>query len=121
MQQLLGTATGASLTLREIEMRDSFYQRAVKPVFTTLLQKLGRLAPQRNIEELHQKLDRAGLLASLNVVDFLGLKILCGIFFGLATAAVIYLAKFGSPIIMVGALGLFGLLGFTLPNSASSA
>jgi tight adherence protein C len=116
MQQFLGTAPGDSLTLRQIEMRASFYQRALKPVFAALLQTLGRLAPQQNLEELHQKLDRAGILATLNVVDFLGIKILCGIFFGVVTAAMLYLAKPGSPIIIIGALLLCGILGFTLPN-----
>jgi tight adherence protein C len=116
MQQLLGTAPGDSLTLRQIEMRASFYQRALKPVFAALLHSLGRLAPQQNLEELHQKLDRAGILAALNVADFLGIKILCGIFFGAITAATLYLAKPGSPIIIIGALLLCGILGFTLPN-----
>ena len=56
MQQFLGATPGAPLTLHELEMRASFYQRAIKPLAIALLQRLGRLAPQRNIAELHRKL-----------------------------------------------------------------
>lgn len=116
LQQLMEATPGASVTLRELEMRESFYQRALRPLFTVLLQRLGRLAPQRNIEELHKRLETAGLLASLNVVDFLGLKILCGVFLGTLAAAVLYIATSQS-LIMVGGLSLLlGILGFMLPN-----
>ena len=114
VQQLLSTP-GASVTLREIEMRASFYQRAVQPAVGSLLQMLGRLAPQRNIEELHRKLETAGLLAKLNVVDFLGLKILCGILFAALAGGMLLLLK--SSLLTVTGLGVVvGLLGFMLPN-----
>jgi tight adherence protein C len=116
LQQFLDSGSGASLTLRDLEMRASFYQRVVRPVSAAILQRLGRLAPQRNIEELHRKLGTAGLLATLNVVDLLGLKILCGVFLGVLAAAVIYLSKSQS-LIIVGGLGvLIGILGSMLPN-----
>ncbi len=116
VQQLLGTTSGATLTLRELEMRDSFYQRAVRPVLFALLQRAGRLAPQRNIEVLQQKLETAGVVTRLNVVDFLGLKILGGVFLAVATAAVIYLFRSHS-LLMVGGFGFMAaVMGFTLPN-----
>jgi tight adherence protein C len=115
VQQLLGTTPGAVVSLRELEMRDSFYQRAVQPLISALLQWLGRLAPQRNIEELNQKLETAGLAARLNVMDFLGLKILFGILFAAASLGLTYLAGSGS-LVVVGMSLLAGLLGFTLPN-----
>jgi tight adherence protein C len=117
VQQLLGTgAPGATVTLRDLEMRASFYQRAIKPIIFTLLQKLGRLAPQRNIEQLQQKLETGGLLARLSVVDFLGLKILCGIFFGVIPAAAFILLKPDSMLIFGGLTLLLAGLGFTAPN-----
>jgi tight adherence protein C len=103
------------MSLRDLEMRDSFYQRVIQPILSTVLQKLGRMAPQRNIEELNRKLETAGLLARLNVIDFLGLKILTGLCFGSMTAAVLFLTQ--SSLLLTAGLGLaMGLLGFTLPN-----
>ncbi len=116
MQQFLGAAPGASVTLRELEMHASFYERAIKPVLAALLQTLGRLAPKRNMEELQRKLEQAGLLATLSVVDFLGLKILCGIVLGGAVTGLMYVFR-SNAIIMVCGLGLaLGVLGFMLPN-----
>jgi tight adherence protein C len=116
LQQFMDTSSAASLTLRELEMRASFYQRALRPLFTVVLQRLGRMAPQRNIEELQRKLDTAGLLARFSVVDFLGLKILCGVFLGILCAALIFVARSPS-LIIVGGLGiLMGIVGSMLPN-----
>jgi tight adherence protein C len=115
MQQFLDATSDASFSLRELEMRDSFYQRAIQPMAMALLQGLGRLAPQRNIEELHRKLETAGFPGNLNVVDFLGLKILCGVILGAAFALVLLL-KASSPVIGLGLGLLFGFLGFMLPN-----
>jgi hypothetical protein len=55
MQQFLGAAPGPLPTLQDLEMRASFFQRAIKPVGAALLQRLGQMAPQRNIEELHRR------------------------------------------------------------------
>jgi tight adherence protein C len=117
MEQFLGTTPGAALpTLQELEMRTSFYQRAIKPLGMVLLRRLGRLAPQSNVEELERKLETAGFPANLNVVDFLGLKILCSTFLGAATVALMYLSKPDS-LIIVGGFGLLlGVFGFALPN-----
>jgi tight adherence protein C len=116
LQQLLATTPGASMSLRDLEMRASFYERAVRPLFGVLLQRLGRLAPQRNIEELHKKLETAGLVPKLNVVDFLGLKILCGVLFGILSAALQLVSRSDSLILVIGLSFLFGVLGFALPN-----
>jgi len=116
LQQFLDSSSGASLTLRDLEMRASFYQRALRPVLVAILQRLGRLAPQRNIEELQRKLDTAGLVARFSVVDFLGLKILCGVFLGVFAAPVIYISKSQSLIIVAGLGVLIGILGSMLPN-----
>jgi tight adherence protein C len=115
MQQFLGATSDASFSLRELEMRASFYQRAIQPLVMALLQGLGRLAPQKNIEELQRKLETAGFPANLNVVDFLGLKILCGVILGAAFAFVFFF-RAHSPIMGLGLGLLLGVLGFMLPN-----
>jgi tight adherence protein C len=110
-----GGGLGPPLTLRQLEMRTSFYERAISPLSNAILGRLGRLAPQRNIEELDKKLERAGFPGNLSVVDFLGLKILVGIFLGGAFAVLIYL--FRSNLILTAGFGLaLGLAGFWFPN-----
>jgi tight adherence protein C len=50
------------------------------------------------------------------VVDFLGLKILCGVLIAAVSAALLYFAR-NTTLIMTGGLGLLlGFLGFMLPN-----
>jgi len=116
VQQFLGATPGVIPTLHELEMRDSFYRRAIKPLGLTLLRGLGQLAPQRNIDELYRRLETAGFPGNLNVADFLGLKILCGLFLGGVLAVLVYLFRSNS-LVIAGGLGIaFGLLGFMLPN-----
>ena len=116
IQQFLGTATGPLPTLQDLEMRGSFFQRAIKPLGAALLQRLGHMAPQRNIEELHRRLETAGFPANLNVMDFLGIKVLCGVALGGSLAAFVYLTKTQSLIIVAGSGMLSGFVGFMLPN-----
>jgi tight adherence protein C len=115
VQQLLGTGSNASVTLRELEMSQSFYQRAVQPILSGLLHMLGRLAPQRNIKELEHRLESAGLLAKIGVIDFLGMKILAGVCLSFLTAGLMYMSKSAFVLSVVVSLAA-GLLGFTLPN-----
>jgi tight adherence protein C len=116
MQQFLGTATGPLPTLQDLEMRASFFQRAIKPIGAALLKRLGQMAPQKNIEDLHRKLETAGFPANMNVMDFLGLKVLFGALLGAGLAAIVYLTRSQS-VLIVGGTGLvFGFVGFMLPN-----
>lgn len=116
LEQVLWAGSGTLPTLQQIEMRASFYQRALKPLSRTLLNWLGRLAPQRNIEEIQRKLETAGLQVRLSVVDFLGLKILGSVFLGAVMAALGYLFRPESLLTITGAGVVFGLMGFMLPN-----
>jgi tight adherence protein C len=117
MQQFLGATPGTPITLHQLEMRASFYQRIFKPLLTGLLHQLGRLVPQRNIEALHRKLETAGFPGNLSVVDFLGLKILVGLLSGLMFAGLVYLVRTQAPIALAGSFLLFGIIGFMLPNA----
>lgn len=114
LQQLLSSEE--ALTLQQIEMHASFYERAIKPISAILLQSLGRLAPQGNIDNLHQKLETAGFPANMRVVDFLGLKIIIALLQGFMFTALIYLARDVSFIIIIGSFLLFGSLGYLMPN-----
>lgn len=117
MQQLMGLNSGEAITLRDLEMQGSFYRRVFKPLLTSWLQLLGRLAPQRNLEQLHHKLEIAGFPGNLNVADFLGLKILLSIVLALFTAGITYVARPDfSWMAIAGVALLFALVGFLLPN-----
>ena len=117
VKQLLEAAPGTVPTLHQLEMRESFYQRVIQPVVTNSLQLLGRLAPQRNLEALHQKLETAGFPANLNVADFLGLKVLIGGSVAALAMTLIYLVEFDhSLVIKIGTSVVLGFIGFLLPN-----
>lgn len=117
MQQLMGFPGGVAPTLRQLEMRESFYRRVITPVFSGWLKQLGRLAPQRNLEKLHKKLETAGNPANLNVADFLGLKTLFGIVFGFIAGALTYMARPDFSLLIVAGVALaFGFVGFMIPN-----
>jgi len=97
LQDLIGQgqASATPMSLRQLEMRGSLYQRAIKPTFNTLLQGLGRLAPKRNVEVLHRKLETAGHPGGLGVADFYGLKILTGFFVGVLMILLLYQLQSG--------------------------
>jgi tight adherence protein C len=117
IQQLMSLNSGETPTLRQLEMHGSFYRRVLKPLLISWLQQLGRLAPQRNLEQLHQKLEAAGFPANLNVADFLGLKILMSILLAVFIAGLTYLVRPDFSWLMLAGVALvFGFVGFVLPN-----
>jgi tight adherence protein C len=117
VQQWILGADGGPPTLRELEMKASFYQRIIQPLLRGLLNQSGRLAPQKNVEALYQKLETAGFPGNLNVVDFLGLKILMGTLIGFLFAAVVYMVRTDSILIVGGTSLIFWVVGFMLPNA----
>ena len=117
IQQLLEGTGGVAPTLHELEMRASFYQRVIQPLFNGSLQRLGQLAPQRNLEALQKKIETAGYPANLSVIDFLGLKILGGVLLGFLVGLLIRLGRPDLSWLVVAGGGLiFSFVGFMLPN-----
>jgi tight adherence protein C len=117
IQQFVGQNPGEVTTLRELEMRGSFYRRIVIPLTTSSLQQLGRLAPQQNLKQLHQKLETAGFPGNLTVPDFLGLKILMSVLIITFAVGITYLVRPDfSLLILAGVAFVFGFVGFMLPD-----
>lgn len=117
LQEILYVSSEDPMTLREIELRTSFFNRTIKPVSMSLLQWLGKLAPQRNVEALQRKLDTAGNPGNLGIVDFLGLKFIVG--HGLAIIMVLFIivVRPGVSWLTLSFIGLScGLTGFMIPN-----
>ncbi len=117
MQQVVGASGDGAPTLRQIEMSASFYQRIIAPMFSAVLQGLGRLAPQSNIAQLQKKLETAGYPANLSVIDFLGLKVLIGTIIAFFVTLATYMVRPDFSWLVLGALGLvFWFVGFMLPD-----
>jgi tight adherence protein C len=105
---------GTPLTLEEVELSQPFSERIVRPGISSLLNFLGRLTPQRNLQELQHRLEVAGRPYGWTVVSFMGLRLLSTL---LLAALVFILTIFadltvGRRLILAGA---FGALGYFLP------
>jgi len=102
------------ITLEEVELSQPFSQRVVKPAVSSLLQFLGRLTPQRNLQDLQHRLEVAGRPYGWTVVSFLGLRLLST----LLLAALVFLLTIFADLTLGRRLllsGAFGALGYFLP------
>jgi len=98
-----------------LELQAPFRQRVLEPLARRLLRLLGRLSPQRNIENLRRELLVAGSPLDLTALDFLGLRLL-GLLFGTAlVVGLLALAAVPFPrSLIVGGAGI--LLFFQAPT-----
>ncbi|MDH4135599.1 MAG: type II secretion system F family protein [Anaerolineae bacterium] len=105
---------GRTLTLEEIELSQPFSQRIIKPILKGISQILGRLTPQRNIEETRRKLELAGRPYGWGPAEFLGIRGVAGILlatvvFLLLTLTGQYLPKRFLATAVAGGLGFYVL------------
>ena len=70
------------VTLEEVELSQPFADRVLRPGMTALLSFLGRLTPQRNLQEIQHKLELAGRPFRWTVVNFVGLRLLVALLLG---------------------------------------
>ena len=90
-----------------------FVSLALLTIFRKLLNFLGQLLPQRNIEMMHKMLQQAGEPGKLTVLDFAGLRLLCVVLVGVG-----YFVFFGSALPLSSGLvraAAIGSLGYFLP------
>jgi tight adherence protein C len=85
--------TSASPTLEEVELSRPFSERVLGPALSSLLASLGRLAPQRNLQEIKHKLEVAGRPYGWTVADFLGLRLLAALLIGVLIFSLMLLAN----------------------------
>mgnify|MGYP003681876456 CR=1 FL=1 len=102
-------------TLEELELSEPFFQRAIKPLLQKIVRIVGRLAPQRNIEDLERDLARAGRPLDLTAIDFLGGRLLVALSVGLVIGGVVFLFK-SSPRLALFFTLVGGLVGFYAPR-----
>lgn len=102
-------------TLEEVELSEPFFERAIKPLLQRMVRIAGRLAPQRNIEDLERDLARAGRPLDLTAIDFLGGRLLAALSVGLAMGGVVLLFK-SSPRLALFSTLAGGFVGFYAPK-----
>lgn len=102
-------------TLEEVELSEPFFERAIKPLLQRMVRIAGRLAPQRNIEDLERDLARAGRPLDLMAIDFLGGRLLVALSVGLVMGGVVLLFK-SSPRLAFFFTLAGGLVGFYAPK-----
>jgi tight adherence protein C len=103
-----------SPTMRAAE--PGFAERVLAPTLRNLLNRLGSLTPNRNVEMLARRLETAGRPFGLTVLNFLGLKFIAALLFAVAGFALFVLVLHQAPTLGVIFLIIFGILGFYLPE-----
>lgn len=102
-------------TLEEVELSEPFFQRVIKPLLQSIVRIAGRLAPQRNIEDLERDLARAGRPLDLTAIDFLGGRLLAALSVGLVMGGVVFLLKSSPRLAFLFTL-VGGFVGFYVPK-----
>lgn len=102
-------------TLEEVELSEPFFERAIKPLLQRMVRIAGRLAPQRNIEDLERDLARAGRPFDLTALDFLGGRLLAALSVGLVMGGVEFLFTTSPRLALFFTLA-GGFIGFYAPK-----
>jgi tight adherence protein C len=102
------------MTLEEVELSQPFGERVIRPGLTALLNFLGRLTPQRNLQELQHRLELAGRPFRWTVVNFVGLRLLAALLLAVLAFLVMFFTDLdiGRRLLLTGALAG---LGYYLP------
>src|SRR5512137_1581515 len=93
-----------------------FAERVLAPTLRNLLNRLGSLTPNRNVETLARRLETAGRPYGLTVLNFLGLKFIAALLVAVAGFALFVLVLHQAPTLGMLFLIIFGILGFYLPE-----
>jgi tight adherence protein C len=101
-------------TPRALELSKPWHERILKPMLGRLHRMGTLLVPARNLEQLRRDLTMAGLLDTLTLIDFLGLRFLVG---AGCSALAFTLAAMNRPLFsaLLMAVGGF-MIGLYLPN-----
>ena len=94
----------------------SFFERVVGPAMRNLLNRLGSLTPNRNVDKLANRLETAGRPFGLTSLNFLGVKLITALLVGLAGFMLFVLVLHQSLGLAALFLLVFGILGFYLPE-----
>ncbi len=102
------------LTLEEIELKEPFSKRVIKPLIQGVAGFIGRLAPRHNVENLRHRLELAGNPYGWGTAEFLGVRGLSALICGALPLGLLLLARAPLPNLVLFTT-LLGVLGFYLP------
>ncbi len=103
------------LSLEEIELSQSFYERIILPLFNRVGEFASKFTPQATLESARRKLEMAGNPMQMDPAFFLALRFIIAILFG---GLIMSLYVFGGRNIAqgMGLSALFTLIGFIFPD-----
>jgi tight adherence protein C len=93
-----------------------FGERVLGPALRSLLNRLGSLTPNRNVETLARRLETAGRPYGLTVLNFLGIKFIAALLLAVAGFVLFVVVMHQAPALGVLFAIIFGILGFYLPE-----
>ncbi len=107
-------AISTPVTLEDVELSQPFSERVIRPAVSSLLNFLGRLTPQRNLQDLQHRLEVAGRPFGWTVMSFVGLRVLSAALVG-GLAVVLSLLSDTPLLRRLLLVGSAILLGYYLP------
>jgi tight adherence protein C len=107
-------ATRQVLSLEEIELREPFSERVIRPFIQGIAAFIGRLAPRHNVENLRHRLELAGNPYNWGAAEFMGVRGLSALVCGALPLGLLLLARAPLPNLVLFTT-LLGVLGFYLP------
>jgi tight adherence protein C len=115
VQQRLSQLVVQPRTLEEMELNQPFYDRTIRP----LIQRLSKVGKRRDggmISRIDAKLERAGYPGGLRGADWMGVKILGAIVFGIGALVILLLITGGAFTVAIlgGFVGV--MVGFLAPE-----
>ena len=98
------------------EEEPNFFQRVIGPGMRNLLNQLGSLTPNRNVDKLTNRLETAGRPSGLTSLNFLGIKLIAALLVGIAGFALFVFALGQSLTMGLLFMFVFAFMGFYIPE-----
>lgn len=115
LDERLASFADRPVSLEEQEMSEPFSQRVLKPLIKRWTLRLGAMSPAKSGEKIRVKLAQAGNPSGMGVTEFLGLRLLLAIAFGVGGLLFLMLgAKNPQLAIMLGPI--LGIFGYMMPG-----
>lgn len=97
------------------ELNKPLKDRILKPLMEVTSSKMGRLLPQKGIDDIEKKLILAGNPGNLGPYEFVFIQIILCIIFAIGGALLVHTVNFGYIMVIFGG-ALFAVFGFNLPK-----
>ncbi|GAB4557717.1 MAG: type II secretion system F family protein [Anaerolineae bacterium] len=115
MRDRLAMYISTPMTIDEMELSEPLSERILKPALRKIIKWLGHLTPTSNVDQIRRQITIAGNPGNLTPIDFVGLKLFCGICVGLLTTAYFFAQNIVPAASIVLGIGGFAV-GQHLPN-----